>query len=506
MGPGLALLPIAVLLALMLGLRWSTAAASVVALVVSLALAFGVFDLAAAPIGPARMLLGAFAEAGFATLTITWILLPALAIYHLQQRTGAIEVLRQAVHRAAAEPEILALLIAWFFALCLEGAAGFGTPIALAAPFLVSAGWKPTEAVTLALIGHAAGVAFGAIGTPIQAQVTITGLEPLVLSAATGLYAAVVGWTLPLAMVHVIRRDRGDRGDRGRHGRTMYLWALAAAGLFIAPYYALALWVGPELPTLVGGFAGGLAFAVAWRLSSSRRHSAPVQEPGSVRELAVAAAPYLVVLVLVLVTRTVAPVRDALDVSWRWTLFERFTGTMNVLLHPGSLLLVSLVIAAAVQRAPARTVMSALAAAARQLAMVVVALLAVLALSRVMVHAGMIETLARAAAAAAGSAWPLFAPFVGVLGTFVTGSATSSNILFTELQAAAAAELGLHVPSALGAQSFGAAAGNMIAPMNVVAGAATVGCVGSEGDIMRRVLGICLLYTLLGGLVALLWW
>jgi lactate permease len=272
MRAGLALLPIVVLLALMLGLRWSTAAASAVALLASLALALGVFELADAPIGAVRMLLGSFAEAGFATLTITWILLPALAIYHLQQRTGAIEVLRQAVHRVAAEPAILGLLIAWFFALCLEGAAGFGTPIALAAPFLVSAGWKPVEAVTLALIGHAAGVAFGAIGTPIQAQVTITALEPLALSRATGLYVAAIGWTLPLVMVHVIRRGGDHLGWRGR---TMYLWALVAAALFITPYYALARWVGPELPTLVGGFAGGLVFAVVWHLSSSRRGDEP---------------------------------------------------------------------------------------------------------------------------------------------------------------------------------------------------------------------------------------
>jgi len=126
---------------------------------------------------------------------------------------------------------------------------------------------------------------------------------------------------------------------------------------------------------------------------------------------------------------------------------------------------------------------------------------AMLALSRLMVHAGMIETLALAAAAALGGAWPLVAPLVGVLGTFVTGSATASNILFTDFQEATARELRLPVLPLVGGQGFGAAVGNIICPHNIIAGGATVGIAGKEGEVLRGTAPACVVYAGLGGVV-----
>jgi lactate permease len=117
-----------------------------------------------------------------------------------------------------------------------------------------------------------------------------------------------------------------------------------------------------------------------------------------------------------------------------------------------------------------------------------VALLAMLVLSRTMVHAGMTDGLAVAAATVAGPVWPAVAPFVGALGTFVTGSATASNILFTNLQQETALNLGIDVVGVVGAQGFGAAVGNIVCPHNIVAAAATVGLVRAEGEVLRRTL------------------
>jgi lactate permease len=142
--------------------------------------------------------------------------------------------------------------------------------------------------------------------------------------------------------------------------------------------------------------------------------------------------------------------------------------------------------------------------ALRQLVPVTLALVAMLAISRVMVYAGMIDALAAAAALAAGAAWPFFAPFVGVLGTFVTGSATASNILFTDFQQATAQRLDAPVLPLLGAQGFGAAVGNIVCPHNVIAAGATVRLAGREGDVLRRTAPVAVLYALLGGLLALL--
>lgn len=141
--------------------------------------------------------------------------------------------------------------------------------------------------------------------------------------------------------------------------------------------------------------------------------------------------------------------------------------------------------------------------AAGQLGAVTVALLSMLSLSRLMVHAGMIDSLAAAAANTLREVWPVCAPAVGALGTFVTGSATASNILLSDFQQATAQHLLLPVLPLIGAQGFGAAVGNMICPHNIIAGGATVGVSGQEGEILRRTLGVCALYTLLGGLIAL---
>jgi len=140
----------------------------------------------------------------------------------------------------------------------------------------------------------------------------------------------------------------------------------------------------------------------------------------------------------------------------------------------------------------------------RQFVPVTVALIAMLGLSRVMVHSGMIDTLAMSAASAAGNGWPFFAPFVGALGTFVTGSATASNILFTDFQRAAAENLTLPVVGMLGVQGFGAAVGNIVCPHNIIAGGATVGLVGEEGAVLERTMWLFVLYAALGGLLALL--
>jgi lactate permease len=177
---------------------------------------------------------------------------------------------------------------------------------------------------------------------------------------------------------------------------------------------------------------------------------------------------------------------------------------MQPLYHPGTILLLGFVAGALLQRASPRTIADAVGDATLRLVPVAVALLAMLLLSRLMVHAGMTEVLAAAAAAGTGSAWPALAPFVGVLGTFVTGSATASNILFTDFQRETALALGLPVLGVVGVQGFGAAVGNMICPHNVVAAGATVGLEGREGEILRRTLWVALVYAGLGGLLALL--
>lgn len=501
-----ALLPILLILVLMIGFRWSAAAAGMVGLALALAVAYAVFGYGTATHavpGPAGAAGGALAEAAFVAATILWIVFPALCIYELQLGSGAFEVLKRALGRLSSDRRIAALLVAWFFGLFMEGAAGFGTPVALAAPILVSLGFAPVRAVALVLIGHAAGVSFGAVGTPVLPQIAVTGLSGQDIAAATGLLHGVLGAILLAFVVRLAAPASGAAAGAAGWGWAGWGWAGLAAACFLLPFLALSLFVGPELPTLGGALAGGALFVAALRLAG--RRSSPAEGRWEGAALLRASMPYAVLLALVLATRLVGPLREALQgLDWRWSLHGAFGGSVAPFYHPGTMLMLGFLLGGLVQGRRPGELGRAAASAVRRLPLVAAALVAMLALSRVMVHAGMIAALAEAAAGTLGPAWPLLAPAVGILGTFVTGSATASNILLTDFQQATAAALGLPVLHLVAAQGFGAAVGNIVCPHNVIAGGATVGLGGREGEVLRRTAPACAAYGAAGGILVFL--
>jgi lactate permease len=485
--------PLALIVLLMAVLRWSAANAGLVGLVAATVGAIGFFGFGTSIYGEqdiAGALIGTGAEAVFSAVDILWIILPALSLYELQRRSGAIDAIRTGLISLSSDKTLLAIIIAWFFAPFMEGAAGFGTPIALAAPLLVSIGFTPVVAVALPLIGHVAGTSFGALGTPIFAQADVSGISGISIAPPTALLHASLAPLLVLSIVFI--------AGTGRFQAKYAAWAIVAAVCFVLPYLALAAWVGPELPTIGGALAGGLAFAFVLR-----RMHAQQAEPLDARSLAIAGLPYVVLVGLILVTRLVPQIRDALrQVVLEWALPGPFGGRIEPLYHPGTMLLAGFLFGGLLQGRNFAELAGAVAAAVRRLVPVAVALFAMLAIARLMVHADMIEALA-AAATRTGRAWPLLAPSVGAIGSFITGSTTVSNILLTDLQQVAAADLGLPVLALVAAQGFGAAIGNCAALHNIITGAATVGLQGREGDILRNTGPVCLGYLALGGVLAL---
>lgn len=499
----LAATPLLLVVILMLVFRWSAARAGFAALTLALGLAVGVFGYGVQThphLGASGAVGGAVLEAGFIAATILWIIGPAICMYNLQKITGGIDVLCEALGRLSTDRRFAALLVAWFFALFMEGAAGFGTPIALAAPFLVSAGFKPVEAVVLALVGHAVGVSFGAVGTPVIPQVQASGLSALELARATGIYHAILGTVMLAILVYLSRKGEVPQLENG----SMWGWAALAAGAFFIPFFFISYFVGPELPTLGAAFIGGLIFIGAMLIFRRPAPTAALPSVPSKPRLSLfrAAAPYLTVIALVLITRF-PPVRDLVfPIEWSWELADVFRGTFRPLFHPGTLLWLAFLASIFCLKASREQVQAALRQTVRNLGLVTIALAAMLGLARIMVHSGMIELTAVTLAGLAGVSWPLFAPFIGMLGTFVTGSATASNILFTDFQQAAAEKNELPITTMLGAQGFGAAVGNIICPHNIIAGGATVGLKGEEGNVLRKTLPACLLYVTLGGVLA----
>lgn len=487
----LASVPILLFIALLVGLRWSAAGAGLAAVCVAAVLAFSAFGYALT----VPNVIGPVFEAAFTSATILWIIFPALGIYEYQSQTGRTAQIGQWLSSISTRPQLIALLLAWFFAIFLEGAAGFGTPIALAAPMLVGLGFPPLKALVLALIGHAAGVSFGAIGTPIVPLLESAPVDPFTLSVTILLLHTLLGWWLALAVFKVAAPEEG------RSASVSAIAAPVAALCFFVPAIVLAWFTGPELPTLGGALIGAILFVAFIKLRWSR-YAGQNSVPASA--LFQAGLPYFLILLFILATRLAEPVGEALrSVTLGWSFADDFGGSMAPFYHPGTMLMLALVATAALGRSGVGVLKSSLTAAAARLPMVALALVSVLLMARLMVHSGMIHTLAVAAARGLGEAWPVAVPLVGALGSFVTGSATTSNIIFADFQIAAASATGLSPLFALAGQGFGAAIGNIIAPHNIVAGAATVGLISREGDVLKRTLPICLAYTAVGGAVLL---
>ena len=504
----IASVPLAVVLFLMVGRQWSAAPAGALGLGIAFMLVATRFADSAAGDGIAQFAVGTMSEALFSAATITWIVVAALCIYELQLRSGGMTRIQDAIESISRDPRIKVLLVAWFFALFLEGAAGFGTPIALAAPLLVTIGLRPVDAVATALLGHAVGVSFGAIGTPVITQSAITGVDAASIARMTAFYHAALGGLMVWTVFRLSANASTSSAAPGRSG----LWFGLAGAAFLAPYLGLAVWLGPELPTLggailgLGMFAGILALA-AHRLDlrGGARGSSAVQDDHSrAMPLLRAAAPYLVLTGLVALSRGVPWIKEALQrPTFEWVLLGEFSGSVQPFYHPGMLLLVAFVCGGLLQGASLHGLASAAVAASIKVVPAALALMATLGMSRMMVHGGMIDALAVLSAAYAAGFWPLLAPLIGVLGTFTTGSATASNVLFSDFQQDTAVRLNLPVVEMLGAQTAGAAVGNVVAPHNIIAGGATVGLAGKEGEVLRKTVVPCAVYAVACGLLSL---
>ncbi len=493
----LALLPLLLIVVLMVGVGLSAARSALTGLAATMLVALLAFG------ADANLFMGAGLEALFTAATILWIIFPALCLHESQLASGAVDTLRTALTRLSGDKRLLAILIAWFFSLFMEGAAGFGTSAALAAPMLVGIGFPPLQAVTLALIGHVPGVSFGAVGTPILPQIAVTPFSGAQLAQASALLHGGLGWVMMVFLVRATTQDSPHPAPVG--------WAAVAAGLFLGFYLLIGFSVGPELPTLGAALLGGLGFV--WLLQRAKPAPIPpftLCAPASPnsrgsRGVMWAGLPYLVLVGCILLTRLIPDVKAAAQtLTLAWSLPGGFAGQFQPLYHPGTMLLLGFGLGGLAQGAAPALMLGAMYRASLRLPGVALALVAMLAVARLMVHAGMIDALAIAASTHLGVVWPLLAPWVGILGSFVTGSATTSNILFTDFQQAAAAALTLPPLPLLGAQNFGAAVGNMICPHNIIAACAVVGLAGQEGTILRRTFLPCVIYAMAGGVLT--WW
>lgn len=487
------------------------------------------------------------------TLEILYIVLGAILLLNTLQESGAINKIRQGLLSISRDRRVQAILIAWLFGSFIEGASGFGTPAVICVPLLVAIGFPAMAAVIIALIIQTTPSAFGAIGTPILigVQSGLGGSEAVnqeisrlglnfsdylaEIGTKTGLIQGIIGIFIPLLLVMTMTAYFGDRRS-WKEGLQIFRFALFAGLAFAIPYTLTAFLIGPEFPSLIGGLVG-LAIVVpaakqgflipqkiwdfpdrhqwspAWLGSSSEETISPTP----VKMTALQAwTPYgLVSLLLVLSRLRSLPLRQWLQsaqINFSHIFGTNISISTQPLFLPGTLFIVVVTITYFLHRMQAVQMKRAIAGAIQKLLSTALAIGASVPMAKVFINSGvnsaelasMPLTLADGASSLLGQAWPFFAPMIGLIGAFVAGSVTVSNMMFSLFQFGVAEQIGASSSVILALQVVGAAAGNMIAVTNIVAAVATVGLVGREGILLRMLLPPVIFYLVFAGVIGML--
>jgi lactate permease len=528
-----AAIPIIVLLGTLAFKDWPAHRAAAAGLAAALAVAIFVYDM------PARAALAAAVYgACYGLFPIGWIILAAVYLYALTTETGQFDVLKASVASLSDDARVQALLIAFAFGAFIEGAAGFGTPVAITGALLIGLGFPPLYASALALIANTAPVAFGAIGTPILTLGAITGYPPSVLGAMAGRQLPLVSCLIPAWMVVTMSGWRGLRG----------VWpaVLVAGGSFAIAQFAWSNYVGPELTDIVGGVVSLAAVALLsalWRPRDRWRFPDSPAEPrsGAVRytraQVARAWTPWVLLSIAVaawgtapvkrgLTSSVLSPVIDVpglhrmvyrdfpvestpvdparmADADYRAARAEAARFTFNWASATGTSILIAALATILYLRIPIGTALRVGRQTLGRLRVALMTIAAMLALGFVTRYAGTDATLGLAFTKT-GVLYPFFAAMLGWLGVALTGSDTSSNVLFGSLQKITAQQLGLNPILITTANSTGGVMGKMIDAQSIVVSTAATGQVGQEGRILRFVFWHSVALATIMGILVLL--
>ncbi|KGX85592.1 L-lactate permease [Pontibacillus litoralis] len=458
-------------------------------------------------------------------LTILLILFGAMVLLDTLRNTGAVNRINQGFRSISSDMRVQVVIVAFLFGSLIEGAAGFGTPAAVTGPLMVALGFTPMAAAAIALIADSSAVSFGAVGTPVQVGLSNVPGANEALFQSVGVKITLIdliGATfVPFILVFVLTFFFGK--NKGMKEAFQLLpWTLLIGATYSVSAFAYAYLFGPEFVSILAALTG----LIVATLTAKRGFLIPedkwvdalkegYQEETEKSEMGLFTAwsPYLIVVVLLLATRIIEPVKaftlKYVDLSWNGILgIEGIDSAWQVLYSPGTILVGSAILAVFIQRKSIRNFTKASKQTLGGMKNAGLALVSTLALVQVFTNSGlnandlvsMPQHIAETLAAGFGSMWIFVAPFLGELGSFITGSATVSTLTFSPVQYSIAAQTGMNTDVVLASQIMGSSAGNMICVHNVVAATAVVGLTGKEGDIIRKTIGPALLYGVLAGI------
>lgn len=529
-----ALIPIVFFFLALAVFRMKGYIAGTITLALSLAVAIFAFKM------PVDM---AFAAAGYGFAyglwPIAWIIVAAVFLYKLTVKSGQFEVIRSSVLSITDDQRLQVLLIGFSFGAFLEGAAGFGAPVAITAALLVGLGFNPLYAAGLCLIANTAPVAFGALGIPIIVAGQVTGIDAFKIGAMTGRQLPFLSIIVPFWLVAMMDGWRGIKET----------WpaALVAGASFAITQYFTSNFIGPELPDITSALVSLVSLTLFLKVWQPKRAEdrevvgvsggaavmggfggprSTTPSPYSFGEILKAWSPFLILTVLVTIW-TLKPFKALFAPGGALEHFVFMfaiphldqlvmkgapivaTATaipavykFDPISATGTAIFLSAVVSMLVLKINIKNGLTSLGETFVELKLPILSIGMVLAFAFVTNFSGMSTTLALVLAGT-GAAFPFFSPFLGWLGVFLTGSDTSSNALFGSLQATTAHQIGVNDTLLVAANTSGGVTGKMISPQSIAVACAATGMVGKESDLFRFTLKHSLLFAAMVGLITL---
>lgn len=530
---------------LLVGLKWPAKRAMPIVFVVagSVALAFWGVSF--------RQITASSIQGLFITFDILYIIFGAILLLNTLKHSRAIVAIRSGFAGISRDRRVQVVIIAWLFGSFIEGASGFGTPAAIAAPLMVALGFPPMAAVMIGMMIQSTAVTFGAAGTPIligvrgglespelQAQLASAGMGLndylRAIAARAAVLHGIVGTLMPLLMVMMLTRYFGKRKS-WTEGLSAAPFAIFGGLAFTVPYTLTGVFLGPEFPTLLGSLVGLAVVTTAarrgflipkdsWEFPPTSENNPermkaaehPIDSsPDERMSSGLAWAPYLLVALFLVISRLprlpVGRAMRSVAVAWPRILGTDVAASTQPLYLPGTILVAVVVITFFLHRMDYKQIRRAVAESSRILLGAGFVLIFTVPMVRIYINSGtnslglssMPVSMAEWIASRVGAVWPLFSPSIGALGAFIAGSNTVSNLMLSLFQYSVAQRLLISGTLIVALQAVGGAAGNMIAIHNVVAASASVGVLGHEGATLRRTILPTLYYVTAVGLLGL---
>ncbi|MDF2486243.1 MAG: lactate permease [Herbinix sp.] len=488
----LALLPIIWLIIALTVLKIPGFKACMIALVIAYVLAVFVFKM------PLFESVTAVAEgAALALWPIIIVIIAAIFTYNVCVSTGNMEVIKKMLASVTKDKRVLVLFIAWGFGGFMEGMAGFGTAVAIPASMLWGLGFDPVFAAIVCLIANATPTAFGSIGIPTTTLSKITGLDVFGLSTDTATILIPLIILTPFILVYLTGKSR--KAFKG-----VIMITLISGLSFLIPEYLVAKYLGAELPVVIGSVCSMLGTFIAAKIFG--RGEVDPQYRVTVKQAFTAWSPFILIFILLLSTsKLIAPLNELLALVK--TSVHIYAGenaapyTFSWLATPGVWIILAAFVGGKLQGASFIGMIKIFGKTILQLSKTIITIICIMATAKLMGYSGMISAIALMFVTVTGPFYPLFAPFLGAIGTFVTGSGTSASVLFGGLQLETSIALNLNQSWIAASNTAGAITAKMISPQSIAIAVAAVSLQGKESVLLKGTIKYFILFVAIVGIV-----